>query len=241
MLPGTATRVSDVFPLTKVINLADRPDRLREITAQLHKLGMAFAPGKVEVHAATRPTSAAGFPGIGAHGCFLSHLGVLREARDRGVGRVLILEDDLEVSPAQVEALGRLLPQIAGQPWQILHLGHAQPSATPLSQAHLAVCTTEVYAAHLYAIDASIFEPLIAYLEGCLTRPEGDLIGGPMHYDGALTMFRKHHPGTVTLIAEPSLAGQRSSRSDITPNRLDRLPGLRQALAAGRALRRTFR
>jgi hypothetical protein len=49
-----------------------------------------------------------------------------------------------------------------------------------------------------------------------------------MHVDGAYSMFRARRPDVVTLVASPSLGGQRSSRSDITANRwYDRQPGLR--------------
>jgi hypothetical protein len=124
--------------------------------------------------------------------------------------------------------------------WDVLHLGHIQP-LEPIAEPRLIPFNGPVQTAHLYAIRASILDPLIAYLEGCLVRPPGDPIGGPMHYDGALTMFRAANPEVITLIAQPSLGGQRSSRSDITTNPLDRIPGLKQALSVARKLRRSLR
>ena len=47
-----------------------------------------------------------------------------------------------------------------------------------------------------------------------------------MHVDGALTQLRRQRPDIVTLLASQSLAGQRSSRSDIIgPSWLDRVAG----------------
>ena len=49
-----------------------------------------------------------------------------------------------------------------------------------------------------------------------------------MHVDGAYSMFRMRRPDVRTLMASPSLGGQRSSRSDIATNQwYDRTPILR--------------
>jgi hypothetical protein len=234
------TALSDFFGLVRVINLADRKDRYREIARQLDLLGMPFAPGKVEVFAAERPAEAAGFPGIGVRGCFLSHLAILKDARDRGVESVLVIEDDLEVSPEDRKRLTELMERSKDAKWDVLHLGHIQV-LKPIDTPQLVSFDGPVQTAHLYAIRQSILNPLIEYLEGCLVRPPGDPIGGPMHYDGALTMFRAANPEVVTLIAQPSLGGQRSSRSDITTGRMDRVPGLKQALGMARKMKRALR
>ncbi|SNT24027.1 Glycosyltransferase family 25 (LPS biosynthesis protein) [Granulicella rosea] len=231
--------LSDYFSLTRVINLADRKDRYGEIEQQLKLLGMPFAPGKVEVFAAQRPTEAAGFPGIGVYGCFLSHLAILKDARDRGVESVLVIEDDLEVGAEDRARLVELMERSKDARWGVLHLGHIQ-ELPPVDEPRLIPFDGPVQTAHLYAIHRDVLPPLIEYLEGCLVRPPGDPVGGPMHYDGALTMFRAANPSVVTLIAQPSLGGQRSSRSDITTRPLDKVPGVKQALAVLRKLKRAL-
>jgi hypothetical protein len=89
----------------------------------------------------------------------------------------------------------------------------------------------------MYGVHRSALAPLVEYLEGCLVRPPGDPVGGPMHVDGALTMFRAAHPELITLIAQPSLAGQRSSRSDITFGAFESIPGVKQAMSVARKLK----
>jgi len=232
--------IPEVFPLTRIINLADRTDRRHEMERQLEALGAKVTPGKVEFFSASRPTEAAGFPNIGTRGCFLSHLAILKDAQARGVASVLILEDDLEVHPSDLPKLGALIGLAAKQPWQILHLGHILP-LPPAAAPELVPGVGAIRNAHCYAIHSSIFTPLIEYLEGCLVRPPGDPIGGPMHYDGALTMFRQANPSVITLVANPSVAGQRSSRSDITFRRIETVPGIRQALSLARKLKRLVR
>src|SRR5580692_4056086 len=114
----------EFFPLIRVINLPERKDRYRAIERQLKLLGIPFAPGQVEVYAAERPTSTAGFPGIGVHGCFLSHLGVLKDARKRGIESVLVIEDDLEVLPQNVDRLNTVIEEARSKTWGIIYLGH---------------------------------------------------------------------------------------------------------------------
>jgi len=230
----------DNFGLVRVINLPDRTDRLREMKRQLKVLGTSFKDGQVELYSATRPTETCGFPNIGARGCFLSHLAVLKDARQRRVGSLLVIEDDLEVFPADVPHLNRVLDRLAAELWGILYLGHAIPP-DPGAAPGLVPFRGDVQNAHFYAVNAPIFDRLIAYLEACLVRPPGDPIGGPMHYDGALTMFRAANPDVITLISQPSLAAQRSSRSDITFRQFEQYPVLREGMCLARLLKRALR
>jgi hypothetical protein len=233
------TLLTESFELIRVINLPDRTDRYKEVTRQMQALGLKWTQGSVEVYAATRPTELAGFPSLGAHGCFMSHLGVLRDALDRGVESVLVLEDDCDVPSRNCAAVGEVALYLKQRNWQFVHLGHiiplsVQPSGTPPSLVEHAGPLQNL---HMYGVHRSALEPLVEYLEGCLVRPPGDPIGGPMHVDGALSMFRAAHPEFIALIAQPSLAGQRSSRSDITFGSFESVPGIRQAMSVARKLK----
>jgi glycosyl transferase family 25 len=79
-----------------VINLPDRTDRRQEMERQLTKIGVSFTSPQVTLFPAVRPTDRGEFPSIGSRGCFLSHLGVLRDAAERGFGLILLLEDDVD-------------------------------------------------------------------------------------------------------------------------------------------------
>lgn len=228
---------SDCFGLTRVINLADRKDRYREIKRQLDQIGTSFEAGKVEVFPAVRVAEAAGFPSPGVRGCFLSHLGVLQDARAHGVESVLVIEDDLEVRARDIPRLESVLKELPAQQWGLLHLGHIL-ELRDAGVAKLERFDGAIQTAHFYAVHRDILDPLIAYLEGCLVRPPGDPIGGPMHFDGALTMFRAANPDVVTLVAQPSLGGQRSSRSDISYRGIEQVPGVKQAMGLARSVRR---
>ena len=51
-------------------------------------------------------------------------------------------------------------------------------------------------------------------------------------------MFREQNPDVITLLAAPSLARQRSSKSDIFEYWYDKVPGLSQLFALRRALKK---
>lgn len=225
--------IKTYFDAIKVISLPTRTDRRRAIARDLARQQMPLEPGKIEVFDAIRPDSDGGFPSIGAHGCFLSHLGVLKQARDSRLGRVLILEDDLQLS----RRLGLFEPMVVERleqgDWDLVYLGHnvdlsdapprLVPYADPLVQTHF------------IGYHSRVFDHLIAFLEDILRRPPGHPDGGPMHYDGALSTFRANNPDVVTLLAAPILGWQRSSRTDLHPLRwFDRLPVLNGVVGVAR-------
>jgi hypothetical protein len=235
--------LNDYFDLIRVINLPERTDRYRQVSRQLATLGMEFVPGKVEIFAAQRPTALAGFPSLGAHGCFISHLNVLRDAQARGVESVLVMEDDCDISGKNVDTIFRLAEELKDRKWGFVYLGHVEPlpSLARGEEPGLVRFTGPLHTTHLYAAHKSTLGPLIEYLEECLLRSAGDPIGGPMHMDGALSMFRATHPEVVTLLARPTMASQRSSRSDITVMSIELMPGVRQVVSAARKVKRILK
>jgi hypothetical protein len=218
-----------------IVNLPERVDRRRAVERELARQGIVVDGARVRFVDAIRPDSAGAFPSIGARGCFLSHLKVLRQAHADGVQRLLVLEDDVMFTRAlrQAETLAAGLD--AGG-WDLAYPGHAEPPlAGPLrwirSHAPL-VC------AHCVALSGAALPTVIEHLEACLQRPVGHPAGSPMHYDGALTLLRRQRPDLVTWVASRTLARQRSSRSDIIgPSWIDRWPGAGWA----RALRNGWR
>lgn len=227
-------KVFDAFERIVVINLRERVDRRREMEAELRRAGIAAGDARLQFFAGIRPADAGLFPSIGARGCFDSHLGVISEAlRDR-LDSVLVLEDDLALHPAACLAQPALVGRLARGDWDFAYPGHTLPLGNAGDPAHWQETRRPLVCAHFYGLHRRVLADLRDYLEDCRRRPPGHPDGGPMHVDGAYSMFRSRQPAVVTLIASPSLGGQRSSRSDITANRwFDRQPGVR--LLAGLA------
>jgi hypothetical protein len=225
-----------LFGCTFIINLPDRKDRRRAILAEIEKIGMPLAPGVVELFPGIRPSQAAGFPSRGVRGCFLSHLGILKEARCRGLDSVLILEDDLVISPAVGDYFESLRAALVQQPWYFLYFGHREEVPSPVPPV-LVPFDGPIVTAHFYAVREPAISGLVDYLEEVQLRRPGDPAGGPMHVDGALSMFRQRNPELATRIAAPNLGWQRPSRSDIHSTWLQSAPLFRHAYDAARVVR----
>jgi hypothetical protein len=225
------------FEQSFVINLPSRGDRRREMRRELARVGVDFAPGSIELFPAIRPADAGNFPSLGARGCFMSHLEILRRALSEGAAPVLIMEDDLSID-SRLPAIEReLVERLSSLSWSLVYLGH-RAEVVPTSANELLVRSdATTTCSHFYGVSSEGLPELVRYLETVLTRPAGHPEGGPMHYDGALTMFRERWPGT-TLFATPSLGRQRSSRSDVAGLKwFDRLPLVREAVGQMRRLR----
>ena len=122
--------------------------------------------------------------------------------------------------------------------WDIAYLGHVEPTTDETEppfwqQSKIPMATT-----HFYAINSRGITILLEHLEACLTRLPGHPMGSPMHVDGAYSLLRSLQPSILTLMAVPSLGGQRSSRSDIYPNKwYDRAPMLKQVAGIARGIK----
>jgi len=207
----------DLFDQVRIINLVDRPDRRRDMERELNRLG-GMAPN-VSFYEAHRPGDAGPFPSVGARGCFESHLAVLRSASQSGCKSLLLLEDDLDFTRDARNRLSSIVPGLFGQPWDLFHGAHILPPRDPGGFVRLA-SDEPVITASFVAFNGNVLGPLVEFLEAMLRRPAGSPDFGPMHVDGAYTIFRLLNPDRVTFAAMPSLGRQRSSPSDITPGRM---------------------
>lgn len=236
------------FSCAYVINLSERKDRLDRVRRELAAIGSWICDvdgdGGVQVFPAFKYSDRAGFPSAGVRGCFLSHLKCLRLAHAKNCQSVLILEDDIAFSSALPRLTSALAEQLKSLDWDILFFGHfgtgdipdakATISPNEISFVHWA---GEIQGMHFYAVHSRIFPQLFADLERHIHGIEGDQEYGPMPIDGAFNIFRRNNPGIRTLVARPKLGWQASSRSDITPRLIDRVPFLQPFLRPVRKLK----
>lgn len=239
-----AERIFASFDRVYILNLPERSDRRAEMAGELARIGTSFDDPRITLFPAIRPADKAGFSDIGAHGCFLSHLAILRDACEAGHDRILILEDDCDFSAGIEVLLPPALDRLDTQRIDLFYGGYALPDGPVADQAAGPLLIVDpaipIRTTHFIGFGRAAIEPLVAYLEAILARPPGSPDGGPMHVDGAYNWYRRSRPDLATGLAQPRLGHQRPSRSDIAPpGPLDRLPGPLRRLA--RNARRRWR
>ncbi|MBD0334444.1 MAG: glycosyltransferase family 25 protein [Nostoc sp. C3-bin3] len=256
-----ALKLQDFFEKTYIINLPERTDRRREVAAELNMIGMPLRQGKVEIFSAIRPNDSLAFPSTGVLGCFLSHLAILKQASKERLSSVLIIEDDITFSKGFKSLESCLVDLLMQQDWSIVFLGFNPYQGYSYSDycskdveclgdqsVTLKRCTLPPAGSHFYGVKGSSLAPLIDYLDSFLekrqreefTTTEGGLVLDGAYYDTVLHLFKQQIPGVTSLIACPSLGAQRSSRSDITPSKLDQLPIPTPLVKALRVVKRQF-
>lgn len=224
------------FDRTVIINLPERTDRKEETIRELLRFGWRVDGEKTMFVSAISPEDAAGFPNAGVRGCFLSHLNAIRNARRDNLSNILVMEDDIAFVSGMGRILGHALDIGGWSDWDLLYLGHDE-SLHGRQEHRLVKMESPLSLAHCYAVKDRIFDRLTGFLETLARRQPGDLRGGPMHYDGALSTFRAQNPDITTYALMPGIAYQRSSRTDL--HRLppwDRWVVLRPAVSALRRL-----
>lgn len=231
----------EFFDRVYVINLPNRVDRRKAMEKELIKAGMPLTPGKVELFPAIRPDSAGGFNSIGYRGCFLSHLTVLRQARDLQLNNVLVLEDDLTFSDHFKEYEDKLITQLHQTNWDFVNFGYFCDQ--PVNFLEIDVPTLQppsgqkITGTHFYGVNGKVFDKLINFFEIILQRPSGHPDGGPMSTSGAFSTFHRQNPDVVRLMSIPSVGGQRSSRTDIHDLKwFDRTPVIRELVTVAREI-----
>lgn len=231
-------KVIDYFEKAYVINLPERKDRLRAMKRELEKAEMPIDSDKVNLFPAIKPQAAHPFPSIGVKGCFLSHYTILKEARDKNLQNVLIMEDDLTISEAFNLYNETIINQLQQYDWGFVYFGHRlgqdnvveDKTKIQLQSSKVPIVTT-----HFYGVNGKILDSLVKFLEVVQKRPPGHPNGGPMHVDGAFSRFRKQNPDVLTLVSVPNLGWQRSSRSDIANLKwFDKIPVIKNLVNMAR-------
>lgn len=223
--------IFDHYDRTRIVSLADRIDRRREMLRELAALGQADN-AKVTFFDALSRDTAGPFRSPGSHGCYLSHLQILEEAAARNES-VLILQDDCQFLPAVREVS---VPPAC----DIFYGGYLASDPKNLWDS-------DIIGAHCMGFSAQAARQAAVYLRNLLdpgfppdpkaaAQPDFNPAMRPP-IDGACVWFRRAHPHLRTDFR--LVANQRASRSDITPARLfDRVWGLRTLTGLARGLKR---
>lgn len=208
----------DSFQQIRIVNLAHRTDRRRDMENELAGVGLLGDP-KVSFFSAHSFVDKGLFYSAGAVGAFSSHLAILTEALQANQS-VLILEDDCDFTR-------HVRDFIMPARWDILYGGY-EATSHPDDPT-----VSDIVGAHCMGFSAATLPALVPFLIASFEGPD------PAPIDGEYVRFRRANPGVVAVFATPPLGVQRPSRTDIGPQKAyERIPGLKEAAAWIRKIKR---
>jgi glycosyl transferase family 25 len=191
--------IFEAYDRVQIVNLASRADRRREMRGELRRMGVESDP-RISFFSAVAPADAGNWTSLGEHGCYQSHLEILKEARERGES-VLILEDDCDFTDAAMTfdwGLGV----------DIFYGGFGATDYADLQRSN-------IQGSHCMGFSRDIIPRLVPFLEQLARTPS------PPPIDGAYVKFRRENADVTARFALPQVAVQRQSPSDINPGRFD--------------------
>lgn len=226
-----------------LINMETRADRLRESLTDL-----SWACGRsIEVETdiqLVRPQAfveSAGFASPAFRSCLHAHLDSAKRGLEQRVQRLLVLEDDLHFDHRWSEFAPALIAQLDELDWDIVNLGYLEGKDAPAPGPIFGLerFDGEVIGSQAYVVNGPFLPKWIQHLEAIVAGVPGDRVRGPMGPDAALNTMTWAEPDTRRYLANPSLIGQRPSRSDISPRFLDRVMPDGRAMTLVRGVRKT--
>lgn len=144
-------KLDNFFEMSYVVNLDKRPDRLKDCEDSWYKLN--FYPERFSAIENENP----------ALGCYLSHLEILKRARDANKN-VLIFEDDVEVINFENKIVEKALDELYNLDWAMFYLGGNILKPFHQVDHHLARLT-HCQSTHAYGISKKYLADIVGFLE----------------------------------------------------------------------------
>lgn len=180
--------LNDYFDHIYLLNLDRRTDRMYEVNKALTSLGIEY-----ERFSATDAKQL----GIkGSDGCRISHMNIIRDAKEKGYKTILIFEDDVTFKDDFVD---RLKSTEVPDDWQMLYLGGSLIHQWGRVNDSL-VASNGIHTTHAYAIKSEIFDYILENMQ------DDDILD---------VRYAKMHPDLDTYMFLPSICSQASGYSDI--------------------------
>tara|TARA_R110000824_G_scaffold185608_1_gene366570 strand:- start:660 stop:1349 length:690 start_codon:yes stop_codon:yes gene_type:complete len=211
----SARTVNDIFDKVYLINLDRRSDRLETCNTVLQEHNFVVE----RISAVDGDTL--GVDEInkdfltyisedhlrGQLGCVMSHHKVLKDAKEKGYGSILILEDDFKLVSNFEELFEEFYPQVPDD-WELLYLGgnhHFHRGVTLKMVTPNVGIPVKTYTTHAYAVRESLYDKLIEVFDKDTNNCPADI---------GLCHVQKEIKTCYTLW--PSLISQEVGFSDIT-------------------------
>jgi len=151
--------LSILFTKTVCINLDRRPDHWKRIQAELARHGFACVERFRAIDGDAVEKPAHWTHTAGAYGCLLSHVQVVREARNSGAPDVLIFEDDAVLDPEFEKKFARFIKEVPDD-WDMLYFG-ALHKDEPMKISEHVGRITKANSTYAYALKRTVFDEFI--------------------------------------------------------------------------------
>lgn len=211
--------LSDYFDRIYIVFLPERIERIKSMEDQIRRLNLNTE--KVIWFPGLRFTEAAGFPKVSVRGCVMSQYTILNQALEDGLEKVLILQEDCNLSRYFLKNQEAILQELAVTEWDFAYLGHDQNLNKASTYFVKADPKDKIMLTHCCAYHRRVIPRLTQLIAEGAERSPGDPRGGPMYFDGFMNFFRSRNPEVSTVMASPSLAWQLASTSSLNPNPLE--------------------
>jgi glycosyl transferase family 25 len=155
----TIGSLNEAFPHKVCINLDRRPDRWQRMQLKFAEHGIQSVRRFSALDGDVLDIPAHWIHTPGAYGCLLSHLEVIREARQLGVSSVLIFEDDVVFDPNLQEKFGTFIEEVPSD-WDMLFLG-ALHKDKPIRIAEHVARISKANSTYAYALRSTVFDDFI--------------------------------------------------------------------------------
>src|SRR5688572_19695622 len=150
---------NNLFPLKVCINLDRRPERWQRMQRAFadQSIGSVRRFSAIDGNEIVLPHD--WIYTAGAYGCLLSHVRVVREARDADASSVLIFEDDIVFDPQFKEKFATFIRELPDD-WDMLFFGALHKDEPVKTSEHIARIT-QANSTFAYAIRNTIFDAFI--------------------------------------------------------------------------------
>jgi GR25 family glycosyltransferase involved in LPS biosynthesis len=187
-----------MFGAVRYINLDKRTDRKKEIEGELRRMGIEnFKRFPAVNHEKTEI------------GCFLSHLNLLKEARDKKHKNVLVLEDDFEFVVSK-EDFWKFMDSIKDLDYDVIMFVYNTQAHEDFNDKLIKVKSAQTAAGYL--VNSNFYGALIENFEEAL--PKFIETGEHWHYAND-QCWKSLQPHSKWYAFRPSIGKVRASYSDI--------------------------
>ena len=150
-------KLFEAFNAVYVINLDSRPDRMMDFRQGLRSLGMTDheIDQKIIRFSGVIPKN-----GPGALGCTLSHLNIVKDAKEAGYEKILVFEDDAIPYAEGIKYMNDVVEDLENESWDLYYLGYNSHHPLELHSKN-SLSARDLFSTHAVAYRSSFFDRFI--------------------------------------------------------------------------------